>query len=429
MRMSKNVKKGIEPRLRFPQFKRAGDWNASKLGEVSTIRSGSTPLRANIEFFENGNIPWVKTTDLNNSFIFDSEEKITAKANARVNEVGSILVAMYGGFNQIGRTGYLKVPAATNQALSVLRCDITKVEPIYLLMWLNGNVEYWKKFASSSRKDPNITGSDVAKFPIIYPKIAEQVKIADCLLSLDEVITAQGEKVEALKTYKKGLLQQLFPQEGQTTPTLRFPEFKKAGDWLKVSLGDCLKEKPSYGANASAIPYNSKLPRYIRITDIDENSNLRNDDPVSIEANEASDYILNDGDFLIARSGNTVGKSLLFKASMGNCAHAGYLLKFKFDPDKTTSSFFQFVAQSDFYWSWVKASLRAGGQPNINAQEYSAFEFMIPAVKKEQQKIADCLSSLDELIAKQNENLESLKLHKKGLLQQLFPSLTEAADE
>ncbi|MEZ5718916.1 MAG: restriction endonuclease subunit S [Burkholderiaceae bacterium] len=168
-------------------------------------------MRANEEFFVGGTIPWVKTTDLNNSFITETEEKITPKAKARINPEGSVLVAMYGGFNQIGRTGCLAVPAATNQAISVLQLDREMALPAYVLAWLNAKVEDWKRIASSSRKDPNITGSDVAKFPIALPSLPEQQRIADCLASLDTLITTAIQELETLKTHKKGLMQQLFP--------------------------------------------------------------------------------------------------------------------------------------------------------------------------------------------------------------------------
>ena len=200
-----------QPRLRFPEFQNAGEWECQTLEDVAQISSGTTPLRSNAEFFAGGTIPWVKTTDLNNSFITQTEECITSKARARINPVGSVLVAMYGGFNQIGRTGCLSVPAATNQALSVLVLNQSLALPAYVLAWLNAKVDDWKRIASSSRKDPNITGTDVAKFPIALPSPAEQKRIATCLSSLDALITAETEKHEALKTHKKGLMQQLFP--------------------------------------------------------------------------------------------------------------------------------------------------------------------------------------------------------------------------
>lgn len=199
------------PRLRFPEFREAGEWDESTLSDIATISSGTTPLRANPEFYEGGTIPWVKTTDLNNSFIDSTEECITPQAKATINPVGSVLVAMYGGFKQIGRTGYLRIPAATNQALSVLRVKSDKMLPIYLLTWLNAKVDDWKRIASSSRKDPNITGSDVASFPIRFPLPLEQERIADCLSSFDDLITAHSQKLDTLKAHKKGLMQQLFP--------------------------------------------------------------------------------------------------------------------------------------------------------------------------------------------------------------------------
>ena len=207
-----------EPRLRFPEFRDERDWERKTLEEIADIKSGSTPLRANDDFFAGGSIPWVKTTDLNNSHIITTEEKITPKAKARINPVGSVLVAMYGGFNQIGRTGCLSVPAATNQAISVLRLDQKSTVPGYVLAWLNAKVEDWKKIASSSRKDPNITGSDVAKFSIALPEVKEQRRIADCLTSLDNLITAAAQELDTLKTHKKGLMQQLFPSAEVVEP-------------------------------------------------------------------------------------------------------------------------------------------------------------------------------------------------------------------
>lgn len=199
------------PRLRFPEFRKRAEWKTTTLSEIATIRSGSTPLRAEPAFHSGGTIPWVKTTDLNNDFIYLTEECITPAAKAKINPISSVLVAMYGGFKQIGRTGYLTMPAATNQAISVLNTNENEVLPIYLLAWLNVRVGDWKKIASSSRKDPNITGTDVANFPIVYPEKDEQKRIADVVASLNDGITAQTEKIESLREHKTGLMQQLFP--------------------------------------------------------------------------------------------------------------------------------------------------------------------------------------------------------------------------
>lgn len=199
------------PRLRFPEFRKRSPWKNKTLSEIATIRSGSTPSRAEPAFYSGGTIPWVKTTDLNNGFIVRTEEYVTSAAKVKVNPVGSVLVAMYGGFKQIGRTGYLTMPAATNQAISVLNADENEVLPIYLLTWMNARVGDWKRIASSSRKDPNITGTDVANFPIAYPDKDEQQKISDTVTSVNRGIEAQIQKITFLTAHKTGLLQQLFP--------------------------------------------------------------------------------------------------------------------------------------------------------------------------------------------------------------------------
>lgn len=200
-----------EPRLRFPEFRKRGPWKSKALSQIAEIGSGSTPSRTEPAFYVGGTIPWVKTTDLNNGFISRTEECITPAARARINPAGSVLVAMYGGFKQIGRTGYLTMPAATNQAISVLNADQSEVLPIYLLTWMNARVGDWKRIASSSRKDPNITGTDVANFQIFYPDKDEQQQIADAVASLNDGIEAQGSRIASLKAHKSGLMQRLFP--------------------------------------------------------------------------------------------------------------------------------------------------------------------------------------------------------------------------
>lgn len=157
------------PELRFPEF--SGDWVCKKLGDVADIKSGMTPLRSTLDFFRNGTIHWVKTLDLVNGDIDKTDECITEKAlnetSIKIYPIDSVLVAMYGGFNQIGRTGILKVEAATNQALSIILVNKKIIKPIYLINYLNANVFKWRKFAVSSRKDPNITSADVKSY-IVY---------------------------------------------------------------------------------------------------------------------------------------------------------------------------------------------------------------------------------------------------------------------
>ncbi len=150
------------------QLKIPSDWEMVKIKDIGKITSGTTPLRSNMSYHLNGTIAWVKTTDLNNALIAETEEKITEKAlketSLRIYPKDTVLVAMYGGFNQIGRTGLLAIEATINQALSAISVDKNSVDPFFLLCWLNGKVGLWKNLAGSSRKDPNITSKDVGDF-------------------------------------------------------------------------------------------------------------------------------------------------------------------------------------------------------------------------------------------------------------------------
>ena len=132
--------------------------------------------------FKNANIPWVKTTDLNNAVITHTEEQISKIAlestSVKMLPKDTVFVAMYGGFNQIGRTGLLLNEAACNQALSAIYPN-ENISSFFLLSYLNHNVKEWKTFAASSRKDPNITKKDVLSFPFNYPTLKLIYKLAE----------------------------------------------------------------------------------------------------------------------------------------------------------------------------------------------------------------------------------------------------------
>ena len=218
-------------------------WKIKTLGEIANISSGTTPFRKNPLFYDNADIPFVKTTDLNNSYITTTEEKVSMYAlnntSLRLYPTNTVLVAMYGGFNQIGRTGKLAMEATINQALSALVLKNDDVNSDYLLFWLNANVEKWKRFAGSSRKDPNINGKDVAEFSILIPPLKEQEKIAEILLTCDKAIRLTTQIITQLKQRNQGLAQQLLTGEK------RVKGFENSV-WKEVRLGELLAyEQPT----------------------------------------------------------------------------------------------------------------------------------------------------------------------------------------
>jgi len=251
---------------------------------------------------------------------------------------------------------------------------------------------------------------------------AEQQKIAECLSSVDELIGAQARKLDALKTHKKGLMQQLFPHEGETQPRLRFPEFQNAGEWEEEKLDDLLHFQDGFAFKSTDfVKAQEDATQVIRITDI--NNKNTNEDKVYIptaflEANKLAKYSVDDGDLLLSLTG-AAGFNFFFwnggpatinqrTAKVTTKKKSGHALLGLLEP-----------------LIHEKINERGEGQNNNLSKEFlSTIVLGVPG-PAEQQRIATCLSSLDALITAETQKLESLKTHKKGLMQQLFPSPEE----
>ncbi|RZB35527.1 MAG: type I restriction enzyme, S subunit [Desulfobacteraceae bacterium Eth-SRB2] len=190
-------------------------------------------------------------------------------------------------------------------------------------------------------------------------------------------------------------------------------------EWNCQHLHNLCTASGQYGACAPAIPYLNEAPRYIRITDITDNGNLLNINKVSIPPDSAVKYFLSFGDFLFARTGATVGKTYLHDKDSGQYAFAGYLIRFIPDENLLLGVFLKNYTQTDRYYYWVKTTLHAGAQPNINAAEYGSLSVPVPPLP-EQKKIAEILSTWDEAIEQTRKLIDAKKRRKKALMQELL---------
>ena len=199
-------------------------------------------------------------------------------------------------------------------------------------------------------------------------------------------------------------------------PTLRFPEF--TGEWEETILGKCVTQPLDYGMNAAAIAYDGEN-KYIRITDIDEQSSQYiSDDPVSPAGQLLDTYIVEENDILFARTGASTGKTYLYKKKDGKLYFAGFLIRAKIKTEYNSAFIFAQTKTAQYY-KWVEFMSIRSGQPGINSQEYASYRFLIPQ-KEEQDKIATFLSLLDSRIEAQIKIIEDLKLLKKELLKKVF---------
>ncbi|HEH2225435.1 TPA: restriction endonuclease subunit S [Staphylococcus aureus] len=416
--MSNTQKKNV-PELRFPGFE--GEWEEKKLGEIFQIISGSTPLKSNKKFYENGNINWVKTTDLNNSKVTHSKEKITEYAmnslNLKLVPKNSVLIAMYGGFNQIGRTGLLKIDATINQAISALLMN-HETNPEFIQAYLNYQVKGWKRYAASSRKDPNITKKDIEQFKVPYVSINEQQKIGEFFSKLDRQIELEEQKLELLQQQKKGYMQKIFSQE------LRFkdengedyPEWeeKQLGELGVTYAGLSGKAKEDFGFGKDVyVSYVNVFKNNIATLEMVEN--------VSIKPGEKQNNV-KFGDILFTTSSEVpheVGMSSVWLYEKDNV----YLNSFCFG-FRTTVSFINPIFLARYLRSFEMRKLitilaQGSTRFNISKKELMKLIVKIPRLD-EQNRIINLFSILDGGIELQSMKVRKLKKRKQGLLQKMF---------
>ncbi|MBE7697089.1 restriction endonuclease subunit S [Tenacibaculum finnmarkense] len=194
---------------------------------------------------------------------------------------------------------------------------------------------------------------------------------------------------------------------------------EKINSWNNIILGDCCKEKPSYGINAAAVEFNEELPRYIRITDIDDYGRFSPNKLTSVNEKGWEDFILKKDDILFVRTGSTTGKSYLYQEKDGELVYAGFLIKFSVDKTILLPYYLKLFTESSFYNQWVSVMSVRSGQPGINSKEYSLLPIHLPPLK-EQEKIAKILSTWDEAIETTQSLIEKLQFRKKGLMQELL---------
>lgn len=191
------------------------EWDCKHIADLyGTIKSGITPSRAVPQFYESGKYPWVKTLDLNEKELYQTDENVSdyclEHTALQLMPENTILIAMYGGWLQIGRTALLKVSAGLNQAVCGLCNPLVALNPYYTLYYLQEHKLRWRKDAISTRKDPNISKKDILDFYIAYPKDeSEQTKISDIIKDITDLLDLNSRTILLLRNQRDGLLSDL----------------------------------------------------------------------------------------------------------------------------------------------------------------------------------------------------------------------------
>ncbi|NIK73801.1 type I restriction enzyme S subunit [Thermonema lapsum] len=430
--MSKNNQNKLVPRLRFPEFQNAGEWEVKRLGEVIEERNERTTIKNQYPLL---------TSSKKGIFL---QEEYFDKQIASLSNIGyKIIFRNDFTYRSMSDSGDF-----TFNIQSILEKGIVSpAYPVFYISEKNTNRLFLYYYLNFSRVVKNqifkLTqgGTRLAlpikalkKIIVQFPSLPEQQKIAACLSSLDEVIAGEREKLALLQQHKKGLLQQLFPQEGETVPRLRFPEFQNAGEWEVKRLGEVYEFKPTNSFSRDCLNYENGLVKNIHYGDIHTKFDTLFDiskekvpfiNPyLPIEKIKEESYC-KEGDIIFADASedlNDVGKSIeIINLNNEKVVSGLHTLLARQKENLLVIGFGGYLFKSEWVRKQIQKEAQGAKVFGISATRISNVKIKFPKNKSEQQKIAACLSSLDDLIAAQTEKIELLEQHKKGLLQGLFP--------
>lgn len=420
--MSKQEKKDLIPVLRFPEFQNAGEWEESQLGERDI--SNFVKERASLKQLKLED--YVSTENLLPDYAgITIASKLPPTGCFAQFKKGDILISNIRPY--LKKVWFASKDGASSNDVIVIQAQ-SKISNLFLSFLLKNDkfINYVMRSAKGV-KMPRGDISLIKEYPIAFPITKEeQQKIADCLSSIDNLITAQGQKLDTLKEHKKALMQQLFPAEGETVPRMRFLEFRGAEEWKFKLLSDICDVK-----GGKRIPKGYRLTiektgfPYIRVSDmymggVNVSSVLYISEEVE---NSIRNYKISKNDLFITVAG-TIGiigriPGVLDNANLTENANK-IIIK-----NVVKEYLLQYLC-SDCLQKIITSSITNNAQPKLALERIRNFSIPLPS-PEEQQKIANCLSSIDELITAQAQTLEALKDHKKGLMQQLFPAIDEEA--
>lgn len=412
------------PKLRFPEFQNTGEWKVSSIGDLKPfVTSGS---RGWAPFYADKGELFVRITNLwRDSIYLDLTDSKFVQLPSGASEgvrtqlkEHDVLISITA---DIGIIGYVDEsvpsPAYINQHIALVRFDKEQLCGKYVAYFL-ASEKSQRLFRASTDTGTKAGMSliGIQKIKLTLPGLPEQQHIAEFLTSVDKLIATQARKVDVLKTHKKGLMQQLFPREGETHPRLRFPEFQNAAEWEEYSLGQLIEI-----ASGQVDP---KQPPYCDSPQIgSENIESHSGKLVNVKsAGEkgviSGNYAFDETDILYSKIRPALNK-VAAPSFKGICSADIYPIRPAAGNLLRGYLFYLLLAQ-DFLDHAIRNSER-GKIPKINRDALDCYKALIP-LPAEQQLIASCLSSLDALITAETQKHETLKSHKNGLMQQLFPA-------
>ena len=412
------------PKLRFPEFKDKGEWETYTLEELFEIRNGYTPSKSNPIFWEGGTIPWFRMEDIrqNGHILSDSIQHITPEAvkGTGLFPAYSIIVATTA---TIGEHALIIADSLANQRFTFLtkrKSHDKRIDMMFFHQYMF-IIDEWCKKNTNSGGLHSVNMPAFKQLVIPLPSIKEQNAISSLLSSLDECITASKEKLEQLKAHKKGLMQKLFPAPGKTLPEYRFFEHRKNEEWEYQSLGELFNRV----TEKNQINNQNVLTISAQHGLVNQNGFFNK----RVAAEDLTNYVLiKRGDFAYNKSrsqgfpyGAIKSLQIYEQGVVSSLYHC-----FRPKSIELDSYFFELYFETDLFNSILSRIAQEGarnhGLLNISADVF--FDIKIPVPQPEEQKtISACFYASMDYINKLSMRIAQLEDSKKGLMQQMFPTL------
>ncbi|WP_160184515.1 restriction endonuclease subunit S [Apilactobacillus kunkeei] len=400
------------PNLRFSGF--SEEWKEEPLENIIEFLKGNDSGNYKLPILTiSAGKGWMLQSDRFGNVLAGNELKnytLLKKGQLSYNH-GNSKLAKYGAVFSLKDYNEALVPKVYH-SFKILNGDSDFIERLFESKKTDRQLR--KMITSGARMDGllNINKQSFGSILINFPTLIEQQKIGDFFAKQDKLIELQTQKVDQLKKLKRGYLQKMFPQEGETVPRLRFSGF--SGEWKEESIEEIAPLETGYSFKSDKF-ISDGLP-IIRISNILNNGNIGGDFKYYKESESLQKFVVNNGSILIAMSGATVGKISLLKKN-------GFYLNQRVGYFKTNvhydNSFVYCLLKSNNYYKNMNSIKVAGAQPNISKSEINGFNFLLPN-HEEQQKIGDFFAKLDKLIEEQSNKLNQLKQQKKAYLQKMF---------
>ena len=414
--MNKDTK-ALVPELRFPGFKE--QWEERKLRAVLLKNS-----------VRNKELKYSLVQSVSNKYGFiDQDEYFENRIVASKNTSNYYIVKKgYFAYNpsriDVGSLAYKNDDntAIISPLYVSFRAKNDLVIDLFLLHWFTSEA-FKNQMIFEGGVRNTLSYENLSEINIQLPKLTEQQKIADCLSSLDTVIDGHNKRLEMLREHKKGLMQQLFPQEREKVPRLRFPEFK--GKWEKKRLGNLATLIKDRVGKRDVTLFSIDAERGL-ISQIEKFGRI-------IAGKSVSNYILiQRGDFAYNKSSTKAypqGQIALLETHEEGAVPNSIFTCFRFNQELIKSEYAKYLFINNIHGKWlrdfIEIGARAHGSLAINNSDLLNLPVAYSRNISEQKKIADCLSSLDNLIEAERRRIEQLQLHKKGLMQKLFPVIND----